>query len=280
MGYRIFAGCKAGVLILILTLPLSVFADALDVVVTSPFIDVHTGPASEYPIFHVVSQGERIEILSSRTAWYKIRFQVSGSRASEQRVTESTSSTHGLLESSPGTDRTREGWIKQESLMATALPDGSRLTASSGTFEDYQIRDWELTIAGGVLDNISAMTVVGSWVWTRNLSVDASYTQALGDFSDNKIWSLRMRHTIFPGWKISPYLALGTGEIRTQPRANLVQSGDEIRESSHYEVAAGVRYYFTRSMLLRAEYRSLLALTDRDEQERLDQWMLGVSVFF
>jgi len=232
-----------------------VYADELNVVVTSPFIDVHTGPASEYPVFHVVSQGESIEILSSRTTWYKIRIQLPGKRSIE-------------------------GWIKQESLQDTALVDGSQLTASTGTFEDYQSRDWELTISGGILDNISAMTLVGTWVWTRNLSVDASYTQALGDFSDNKIWSIRMRHTIFPAWKISPYLAIGTGEIRTQPRANLVQSGDDIRQSSHYEVGAGVRYYFTRSVLLRAEYRALLALTDRDEQERLDQWMLGVSVFF
>ncbi|WP_371195293.1 SH3 domain-containing protein [Glaciecola sp. SC05] len=255
MGSCVFARWRASLIFIIFALHMQGHADELNVVVTSPFIDVHTGPASEYPVFHVVSKGENVEILMSRTGWYKVRIDGRG-------------------------EKTLEGWIRQESLLETALPDGSGLMASSGTFDDYQTRDWEISIAGGVLDNISAMTLVGTWVWTRNLSVDASYTQALGDFSDNKIWSIRMRHTLFPGWKISPYLAIGTGEIRTQPRANLVQSGNEIRKSSHYEVAAGVRYYLTRSVLLRAEYRSLLALTDRDEQERLDQWMLGASVFF
>ncbi|MFC4698757.1 SH3 domain-containing protein [Glaciecola siphonariae] len=230
-------------------------ADELSLVVTSPYIDVHTGPASAYPVFHVLEKGERIDILKSRTNWYKVRAYVSGGN-------------------------TLEGWIEQSSLMSTALEDGSAIFASSGSFDDYQIRDWEITIAGGVLDSISAMTVSGAWVWTRNLSVEASYTQALGDFSDNKIWSLRMRHTLFPAWRVSPYFALGTGEIRTQPRANLVQSGDEVRKSSHYEIGAGLRYYFAKSMLVKLEYRSLLALTDRDEQERLDQWMLGASVFF
>lgn len=229
--------------------------DELVLEVTSPFINVHTGPASEYPVFHVVGKGESIVILKSRTNWYKVRTFIAGGK-------------------------TLEGWVAEESLLTTALEDGSEIVASSGSFEDYQNRDWEITFAGGVLDSVSALTLTGTWVWTPNLSVDASYTQAFGDFSENKIWSLRMRHTFFPKWRISPYLALGTGEIRTKPRANLVQSGDEVRKSSHYEVGAGLRYYLAKSVLVKVEYRSLLALTDRDEQERLDQWMLGASVFF
>nr|WP_136250733.1 SH3 domain-containing protein [Ningiella ruwaisensis] len=233
---------------------LSVYADEVDVTVKSPFINVHSGPASEYPVFHVIEQNERITILKSRTAWYKIR---------------ATRNTQVI-----------EGWISIDSLQATVLDDGAPVSASSGSFEDYLQRDVELTLMGGALDNITAMTASATWVWTKNLSVDASYTQALGDFSDNKIWSVRMRHTFFPQWRVSPYLALGTGEIRTQPRSNLVQSGDEVRKSNHYEVGIGVRYYLARSVLVKAEYRGLLALTDRDEQERLDQWLIGASVFF
>lgn len=241
----------------ILTSMYSGFASSkeLPVVVDTAFIDVHSGPANEYPVFHVAEQGELIYLVSSRTGWYKVRIEGRG----------------GNIIS---------GWISQESVRTTRLQDGSKIDASSGSFEDYQTRDWEITLSGGVLDNISALTLTASWVWTRNLSLDASYTQALGDFSDNKIWSLRMRHTVFPSWRLSPYLALGTGEIRTKPRANLVQSGDEVRMANHYEVGAGIRYYLGKSVLIRAEYRSLLALTDRDEQERLDQWLLGASVFF
>ncbi len=223
--------------------------------VASAFVNVHTGPADEYPIFHVIGRGESLVVLKSQTSWYKVQHEIAGGRIIE-------------------------GWVHEDSLTQTALEDGTMIIASSGSFADYQTRGWEFTLMGGVLDNISAMTASGTWVWTKNLSVDASYTQALGDFSENKIWSVRMRHTIFPQWRISPYLTLGTGEIRTQPRANLVQSGDDIRKSSHYEVGIGVRYYLARSVLIRAEYHSLLALTDRDEQERLDQWMLGASVFF
>ncbi len=226
-------------------------ADEVDLKVTSAFINVHSGPASEFPIFHVLSQGELFTLLKERTGWYKVK-----------------------------TRRNVEGWIKADSLAGTELIDGTKISISSGSFEDYLERDWEFTTQAGIIDNVTAMSVGGSWVWTKNLALEATYSQALGSFADNKIWSLRMRQTFFPQWRLSPYLALGTGEIRTKPRSNLVQSGDEVRKSNHYEVGIGAEYYVASRVVVRAEYRGLLALTDRDEQERLDQWMLGVSVFF
>jgi len=226
-------------------------ADEVDLKVTSTFINVHSGPGSEFPIFHVLSQGEVFTLLKERTAWYKIK-----------------------------TKRNVEGWIKAESLAHTELVDGTQVTVNTGSFDDYLNRNWEITAQGGAIDKVTAMSVSGAWVWTKNLAVEATFSQALGNFADNKVWSVRMRQTFFPDWHLSPYLALGTGEIRTKPRSNLVLSGDEIRKSSHYEVGVGAEYYLAQKVVLRAEYRGLLALTDRDEQERLDQWLLGVTVFF
>lgn len=230
-------------------------ADEVDLKVTSVFINVHSGPASEFPIFHVLSQGEVFTLLKERTGWYKV-------------------------ETNGGTDRGIEGWILAEALGGTELVDGTQVKVNTGSFNDFLDRTWEITAQGGAIDKVTAMSVGGAWVWTKNLAVEATFSQALGNFADNKVWSVRMRQTFFPDWKVSPYLALGTGEIRTKPRSNLVQSGDEVRKSSHYEVGIGAQYYFASSVVVRAEYRGLLALTDRDEQERLDQWMLGVSVFF
>jgi len=228
-----------------------VMADEVDLKVISTFIDVHSGPGSEFPIFHVLSQGEVFTLLKERTAWYKVK-----------------------------TKRNIEGWVKAESLAYTELIDGTKVSVYTGSFEDYLNRTWEITAQGGAIDKVTAMSVSGAWVWTKNLAVEATFSQALGNFADNKVWSVRMRQTFFPEWHLSPYLALGTGEIRTKPRTNLVQSGDAVRKSSHYEVGLGAEYYLAQKVVVRAEYRSLLALTDRDEQERLDQWMLGVTVFF
>lgn len=230
---------------------ISANADEVDLRVTAPFINVHSGPASEFPVFHVLSEGEVFTVKKERTGWYKVE-----------------------------TEKGIEGWIKAQDLAQTQLVDGTEVQVNSGSFEDYLDRTWEISAQGGVIDKTTAISVSGTWVWTKNLAVEATFSQALGNFADNKVWSVRMRQTFFPDWRVSPYLALGTGEIRTKPRSNLVQSGDEVRKSNHYEVGIGAQYYFASQVVIRAEYRGLLALTDRDEQERLDQWMLGVSVFF
>jgi uncharacterized protein YgiM (DUF1202 family) len=249
--YHMFSKLMAVAVMLWASLLVTANADEVELTVTSSFINVHSGPASEFPIFHVISEGETFTLLKERTGWYKVI-----------------------------TDRDIEGWIKADDLANTKLADGSVVIANTGSFEDYLDRNWELTVQGGAVDKVTAMSVAGSWVWTKNLAVEATYSQALGNFADNKIWSVRMRQTFFPEWRFSPFLALGTGEIRTRPRSNLVQSGDEVRLSNHYEVGIGAEYYMASKVVVRAEYRGLLALTDRDEQERLDQWMLGVSVFF
>lgn len=228
-----------------------VMANEVDLKVTATFINVHSGPGSEFPIFHVLSQGEVFTLKKERTGWYKVK-----------------------------TKRDIEGWIKAEFLAYTELVDGTKVSVNTGSFEDYLNRNWEITAQGGAIDKVTAMSLSGAWVWTKNLAVEATFSQALGNFADNKVWSVRMRQTFFPEWHLSPYLALGTGEISTKPRSNLVQSGDEVRKISHYEVGVGAEYYLAQKVVVRAEYRGLLALTDRDEQERLDQWMLGVTVFF
>lgn len=238
------------------TLPLlllckSAIAEPLTVVVAEPFVELRTGPATEYPVFYVAEKGETIQVLKSRTGWYKVL-----------------------------TRKGQEGWISAQALNQTLHTDGESVSVASGTFEDYQQRDWEMGIAIGLLEDVTAMSVSGAWVATENFVVQGTYTQALGDFAENKYWSIRLQHYTFPEWQLSPYVAIGAGQLRTVPRSNLVESGDESRTSDIMEVGGGLRYYLSGNMVIRLEYKSLLALTQRDEQEELEEWTLGITVFF
>ena len=226
-------------------------ADELIVTIVEPYIDFRTGPASEYPIFHVAEQGEAITILKKRTGWYKAR-----------------------------TEKGEEGWVSAEQLGKTIKPSGEVLYVPTGTFEDYGNRTFEFSVFGGVLESVTSLSVGTSWKWTDNLIAEATFAQALGNFSENILWSARLQHHTFPEWKLSPYLTIGAGQIRTRPRSNLVQSGDEVRKSDMYEVGAGLRYYFARNVVVKLEYRNIVALTDRDDQARLEEIKLGFAVFF
>jgi opacity protein-like surface antigen len=226
-------------------------ADDLVVSIVEPYVDFRTGPASEYPIFHVAEQSETITILKKKTGWYK-------AIAYTGQV----------------------GWVSAVQLGKTIKPSGELLYVPTGSFEDYTNRTFEFSAFGGILENVTAMSVAAAWNVTGNLVAEATYTQALGDFSENKLWSIRIQHHIFPEWKVSPYFTIGSGGINTRPRSNLVQSGDEVRMSDFYEVGAGIRYYFARNMVIKFEYRNIIALTDRDDQEQIEEFKLGFSVFF
>ena len=43
-----------------------------EMLVADPFLEMHTGAASSFPIFYVVQRGDWIKILKRRTDWYQI----------------------------------------------------------------------------------------------------------------------------------------------------------------------------------------------------------------
>lgn len=226
-------------------------ADTADVQISQAFVNVHTGPASGYPVFHVIERGEWVTVLKRRTSWFKVKLA-----------------------------NDKQGWISQTDLKQTKTTTGETTQVDDGSFANFTQRDAELAVFAGTFDSVKSITVAGTWVWTENIATELSYTQALGDFSKNELAMLRVQHSMFPEWKVSPYISLGAGLVRTTPKANLVQSGDEVRNSDALELGLGARYYLNRNFLIRLEYKNLLVITDRDEQQELNQWNLGFAVFF
>ncbi|WDT85899.1 SH3 domain-containing protein [Alteromonas sp. 009811495] len=226
-------------------------ADELVVKVVEPYADMHTGPAQAFPIFHAIKKDEVITVLKSHTGWYKVR-----------------------------TSDGKEGWIAKTALAATLHLDNAEVLIAQSNFEGYQHRTWEFGVHAGKLKDVTAMSISAAWVLTDNIAAEISATQALGDFSDNRMWLVRVQHYTFPEWRLSPYFSLGAGQIRTEPSATLVQSGAESRTNDLLEVGVGARYYLQNNFVVRAEYKRLTALTERDEFEELNLWTLGLSVFF
>jgi len=223
----------------------------VQVQITQPFIELHSGPAGGFPVIHVVAKNQWITVLKRRTTWFKVE-----------------------------TNKGVQGWVKQEALHMTLSSTGQAVKLADGSFESFAQRDVEFGALGGSFEGVPSMTVFADWVATENLAAGISVTQALGNLSENQYFLVRVQHTAFPEWQLSPYVTLGAGKIRTKPRANLVQSGDETRTSDLLAAGLGLRYYIAQNFMLKLEYQHLQALTDRDENEDLEQWKLGFAVFF
>lgn len=223
----------------------------IQVQITEPYIELHTGPASGYPVFYVAEQGEWLSILKRRTSWFKVE-----------------------------TSKGKQGWVKQQALQLSLSSEGQPVAVFEGNFASYAQRHFELGALGGALEGVPSLSLFASWVVNENISTEFSFTQALGDFSENQLLLVGLYHYTFPEWRLSPFISLAVGQLRTKPRANLVQTGDETRSSDLLAAGLGLRYYLTRNFVIKLEYKSLLALTDRYGNEELEEWKLGFAVFF
>jgi len=229
--------------------------------VVDPFIELHTGPGRGFPIFFVGENGEWIEIIKSKTSWYKVKL------ASEKL-----------------------GWVHRDQLRLTLDVDGNSVLLDEPDFDEYLNRTWEMGALTGDFEGASLISFYSGYHFTENLSTEISFSQALGNFSEIRMATINIVNEPFPKLKpfqwvpylenihLSPFFGVGVGIVETLPRATLVQTID--RQDNLTFVTTGAKFYLTRRFLLRMEYRRFVVLTDRNQNEDVEEWKLGFSIFF
>ena len=219
-----------------------------EVVVSDPYIDLHTGPGRGYPTFYVAGQGDRIQLLKRRTDWYKIE-----------------------------TTRGKQGWVHVSQLTSTLDLDGQPIDFREPGIGDFSSRRWEMGFEGGDFDGAAILTLYGGYALTPNISAQMAASQILGDFSDGVMGNVNLLMHPFPEWRVSPFFTLGTGILHVQPHTTIVQSEDRTDEIVH--VGVGTNIYVSRRFLFRLEYKHHTVLTSRDDNQEINEWKAGFSVF-
>lgn len=217
--------------------------------VADPFIEFRTGPGRGYPIFYIAERGESVLLLKQRTSWVKVR-------------------NHKEI----------EGWVHVDQMARTLGTDRQPLAFQRNTLEDFRNRRWESGIMLGDFGGTDAITAYAGYQFTRNISAEIALSQTLGEFSDGQAATFSIVHQPFPRWRYSPFFTMGGGTRKTGPRSNLVQTQDRTDDSLH--VGGGIRIYITRHFLLRLQYKRHTILTNRDDDEEVNEWKLGLSTFF
>jgi uncharacterized protein YgiM (DUF1202 family) len=220
-----------------------------EVVIDDPYIELHTGPGRGYPIFFVAERGEQIALLKRRTDWFKVE-----------------------------SERGQEGWVHRDQLTTTLNLDGGQFELPIYGISDYAERSWEVGALYGDFGGANIISTYGARNFTPNLSGELWVSEALGRFSDSTIVTANIVHLMYPDWRASPYFTLGAGMINTKPKATLVATVD--RTDSLAQVGVGVRTYLTRRFVFRAEYKSHVIFTSRDDNQEVREWKAGFSFFF
>lgn len=226
--------------------------------VIKPYLDIRTGNGDNFPIFHVLEKGESLAVVYRRSDWFFV-----ASLPTQQ---------------SNSSEQTKQGWVSLADLEQCLTAEGYKPQFLSGSLENYRERDWELGFMAGDFGGANLLSFVGGYAFTENLSAEVHLNQALGTISDSQLVDIDLVHQPFADLRFSPTLFIGAGWINTSPHSNLVQTKD--RKDKSLNMGLGLRYYVSKHLLLRAEYRRYLILTSRETNENLNSWKLGFSVYY
>jgi len=130
----------------------------------------------------------------------------------------------------------------------------------------------------GDFGDTDAVTAYGGWHFTRNFSLEVNLTENFGDASDGRQATVDLVHQMFPHWRYSPFVTIGGGVRETSPRSSLVSTSD--RTDNVASVGAGLRVYLSRRLMLRMQYKNVVVMTDRDDDEEINTWQIGISAFY
>ena len=217
--------------------------------VADPYLEMHTGPARGYPVFHVVDRGETVEIIMQRTDWFLVR-DADGD----------------------------EGWVDQAQMELTLNPDGSEVDFQRATLEDLTNSKWEIGALAGDFGGANIVSLYGAYSLNPHVSLEAWGSQILGNFSNGWMASVNVVHETWPDWRVSPFFTLGAGYIRTEPKSTIIQGEDRNDQIGH--AGAGFRVYMTRRFVFRAEYKTYVVFTSRNDNEEVEEWKVGFAFFF
>jgi len=221
----------------------------LQVFVSEPYLELATGPGRGYPVFHVIEREESVDVLFRRTDWFKVR--------AESGV---------------------EGWARARDMRRTKLADGSPFLFNLGDMSGFTTHNWEIGIGGGDYGGANLIAAYGAYSLTDNMKVELTLSQFLGNSSNGYKAEAGLTHVMFPEWRVSPFLELGTGVVYVEPRATLVLPGDRTDQTAY--AGAGIRGYLTRRFFIRADYRWHTVFTSRDDNEELEEWKVLIACFF
>jgi len=219
----------------------------VEVIITDPFIEMHSGPGRGYPVTYVVGRDDTVTVLYSRTEWYKVRAP-SG----------------------------QEGWVRRSDLARARLASGE--PAPIPPYPDFATHRWELGAGYGVFNHQNLVTGYVDFSLTDSLDAEFVLQQAFGTIDNRYLATIGLRHTFIPEWKwFSPTAGIGTGyqyiDDKVPPKPL------ETHNQMAY-VSLGVRGFITRRFMWRADWRKYDVFTHQNENEEPEEWKFGLAVFF
>jgi len=236
-------------LVVLSLLPLSIMAEIpLSVKVVEPFLEFRTGPAEAYPIFYVAQRDEIIQILKSRTHWFKVVLQ---SNLATQKI----------------------GWIHAKHLAKTLATDNQRPALEHPSLQSSYNPKWAAGFAVGRFSEADIVSLFVNYQLSNSAEVELHGAEYFGANEDGWFSHLQLNYAPYSHWRASPFVSLGYGYIDFNQ--SLIQQAD--LDDTFLQAGSGINIRIGKRYRLRFEYKHFNVLTSTNDNQELESWHLAFS---
>ncbi|MDX1456138.1 MAG: SH3 domain-containing protein [Marinobacter sp.] len=216
--------------------------------VVDPYIELHTAPGRGYPIFHVIEEGESVEVLKRRTNWYQVR-----------------------------TAEGETGWTKASQLGRTLEPTGIPADLPDVGHGEYLASMWRVGFTAGQFESSPSFSLTVGYrplTWTGvELEAGKFYNESVTSDYYNANLIIEPLHR----WDITPFVLVGASRFSFDARHKVLLN--DLDDADGYSIGGGASYYIGRNFLIRADYRRYSVSNDSDTTG-LSEWKIGLNTFF
>ena len=186
---------------------------AVEMRVTEPYLELHTGPASEYRIEHVLLTGEKIQLIKQHADWFYFK-----------------------------KNKTVKGWAPLKVLL------DNRIDSVDMSFDEFLINfegdlEFDLMFSSGLVDGDFFLGFEIAQQYDEDIRFALSLRQVPGKISESVFTTIDFNYLFDKLKAVRPFVVFGFGELVNKPSAQVI-GGEEI-SSSIYKLGAGI--YFAES---------------------------------
>lgn len=221
--------------------------------VIDPYVEMHTGPGRGYPVFYVIEQGEKVDVLTKRPDWYEVR------------------SANG-----------KSGWVTTRQISRTIQSTGEPADLPTVGYGDYLKDSWRIGFAAGQfsdgeLEGADLYRLTIGYRFYSWLGMELEGGNVFGSDIKGNYANFNISLEPFSEWRVSPAILLGHGNIDIEAQPKLTPLG--IEDSGFDQYAFRLNYYVGRNFVINCDYR-WYDIDTKNKSVGLEGWQIGFNTFF
>jgi len=215
--------------------------------ITDSYLELHTGPGSEYRIEHVLLNSEKILVKKQHADWFYL-----------QR------------------DEKVFGWAPLKSLL------DNRVDSVDMSFDEFLINlegdlEFDWSFRTGFIEGDYLLGVELGHRFDEDLRGSLNITQVPGKISESLFVSADLDYFFGRLWKIVPFIKIGIGQLVNKPSSQVI-GGEEISSNI---TKAGFGVFFAESKRIKFSAGFTLYMPDsKNYEEDLQEISIGMSYHF